>query len=510
MTNTRESRRGRSERTERRSVVQAVDVALSSRASFVVVLTVFVVMGFAFAGWFHVHVAAAPDERGHVWNILLYAERPVLAGPYLQQVDPSQLWMGELVRSPLYLYHYLMSFPARGALAIGLDYEEVVFVLRAVDVLWAASGLIALRSLFQHARVPASIGLLAIVATAFTGRFTWQAASVSYDAPAMAALFVFAAVAVRFVRGGGLRTLAWMAVAALFALLMKYSQAPFVLAGGFFAILLRYRAAGWSWLRHPVQRAVGGLRARPGQSIVLLVIGGVLTALAIERFGLNLLQFHAVNPACTALHSRADCMDYAIFRRNYAASRAHDLAEVNGTLPAFAPLSFLWSWVTIYFQSLFFFWGASFPWRPNPSVVVFGASSAVVGIGIALTQARRILHDAALTWCAAVAATYTFAVLCFNAATMVNLGESYAFSGRYLLPAMPLAVVVVLVGVRTWLRRLRPRTRSVATAVVGVVLAALFVLYNPLSAFFPYAHSAAWYSDWGLDVLPRWLTGVES
>lgn len=42
---------------------------------------------------------------------------------------------------------------------------------------------------------------------------------------------------------------------------------------------------------------------------------------------------------------------------------------------------------------------------------------------------------------------------------------------------------------------------------VGV---ALFALYNPISAFFPYASSPAWYSGWAQDVLPHWLTGVRS
>ncbi|ROP58557.1 hypothetical protein [Curtobacterium sp. PhB115] len=519
MTMGQESVRGRSERVPLTGPLGplgglrglgALDRALSSRAAFVVVLVAFIVMGLGFAATFHVHATAAPDERGHVWNILLYAERPLAAGPFLDRMEPSQLWMGELVRSPLYFYHYLMSFPARAALGLGLGYDQVVVVLRAVDVLWAAAGLVALRMLFRNAGVPASIGLLAIVATAFTGRFTWQAATVSYDAPAMTALFVFAAVAVRFVRGGGLRTLAWLVVAALFALLMKYSQAPFVLAGGFFAILLRYRSDGWVWLRHPLRRAVRGVRERPWGTLLLVVLGGGLLALALERFGVNLLQFHALNPACTALHSRAECMDYAIFRRNYAATRAHDLAEVNGTLPAFAPLSFLGSWASTYFQSLFFFWGASLPWRPNAAVLVIGASSVVVAVVITLSQLRRLVVDPALVWCAAVAGSYVFAVLCFNAATMVNLGESYAFSGRYLLPAMPLAAAVVLLGIRSWLHRLGPRARVVATVSVGVVLLVLFLLYDPVSAFFPYARSAAWYSDWALHGLPGWLTGAAS
>lgn len=509
MTMTRAPQHARPGRRHGTGVAARLDRVLASRAAFVVVLVVFVLMGFGFAAVFHVHATAAPDERGHVGNILLYAERPLGAGPFLDRMDASQLWMGELVRSPLYLYHYLMSFPARVALGLGLGYEQVVVVLRAVDVLWTALGLVALRSLFRGAGVPASIGLLTVVATAFTGRFAWQAATVSYDGPAMAALFVFAAVAVRFVRGGGLRTLGWLVVAALAALLLKYSQAPFVLAGGFFAVLLRYRADGWTWLRQPVARTVRGARERPWATATLVVVGSVLAALAVERFGVNLLQFHAVNPSCTALHTRADCMDHAIFRRNYAATRAHELAEVAGTLPPFDPLAFLGSWVATYFKSLFFFWGASLPWQPEPAVVLAGAVAVLVAVVVAATQLRRVLANPALAWCAAVAGTYVFAVLCFNAATMVNLGQTYAFSGRYLLPAMPLAVAVVLVGVHSWLRRLPRRARVVLTVVVGVVLAALFVLYNPVSAFFPSARSAAWYSGWALEVLPHWLTGVD-
>ncbi|WIE73715.1 hypothetical protein [Curtobacterium sp. MCJR17_020] len=510
MSLTREPVTGRMVDVRTEPVLWRANRVLSSPIAFVVVLVAFLLVSFLFAVTIHVPASAAPDERRHIGNILLYAARPWTDGPFLHDVKASTLWLGEVTRFPAYLYYYLMSFPAKGAQALGLDYEHTVMVLRSIDVLAAGAGLVALRAMFRNAGVPSAIGLLAIIATAFTGRYAWQAATISYDAPSMAAFFLFAAVAVKVARDGGLRTLAWLVVTAMLALMLKYSQAPLILAGAFFAILFRYRVDGFSWLRNPVRRAVAGFRSRPGRSIVLVVVGAALLALVLERFGVNLLVYRALNPDCAEIHSRAACMNFGIFRRNYNAVRAHDLAVVNGTLEPFHPLAFLWMWITTYFRSLFFFWGPSLAWRPNLGVVVFGAAASLAAVAIAVTQLRRVLRSASMCWLATVPIAYTVAVLCFNAATAVNLRQDFAFSGRYLLPVMPMIVAVILLAVSSWLRGLRGRGATiawVATIAVGVVL---FAFYNPISAFFPYADSAAWYSSWARAVLPHWLTGLDT
>ncbi|ROS46241.1 hypothetical protein [Curtobacterium sp. PhB78] len=482
---------------------------LSSRAAFGAVLVVFLLTGFFFAVTLHVPSSAAPDEIRHIGNVLFYAARPWTAGPFLHDVDASTLKLGEVTRFPAYLYYYLMSFPARAASGIGLSEEHVVMVLRCIDVLAAGAGLCALRAVFRNAGIPASIGLVATIVTAFTGRSVWMAATVSYDAPSMASFFLFAAVAVSVARGGGLRALGWLVVTAMLVLMLKYSNAPLVLAGAFFALLFRYRTDGFSWIRHPIRRAVNGFRERPARSTALVVIGAVLFALVLERFGVNLLVYRALNPDCTELHSRASCMQFDIFRRNYNATRIHDLAAADGSLEPFHPLGFLVTWATTYFRSLFFFWGPTLPWRPNLGVVLFGATAVIAAVVVAATQLRRVLRSAGTWWLAIVPLAYTVAVLCFNAATAVNLRQEYAFSGRYLLPVLPMAAAVILLGVRSWLRQLHGRVAAIAWTVVIVVGVALFVLYNPISAFFPYADSSAWYSGWARATLPRWLTGVE-
>ncbi|MFJ4220976.1 hypothetical protein [Curtobacterium luteum] len=495
----------------RRSVVlDRLHVVLSSRAAFVVVLAAFLVLGCFFAVTIHVPASAAPDEIRHIGNILFYAARPWTAGPFVHDAAASTLRLGEVTRFPAYLYYYLMAFPAKAALAVGLDQERTVMVLRGIDVLAAGAGLYALRVMFRNAGVPTSVGLLAIVTTAFTGRYVWQAATISYDAPSMAAFFLFAAVAVKVTRGGGLRTLAWLVITAMLAVMLKYTQVPLLLAGAFFAIVFRYRVDGFTWLLHPLRRAVSGFRARPGRSVLLVVLGAVLFGLVLERFGVNLFVYRSLNPDCAEIHSRAACMNFDIFRRNYNAARAHDLAVAAGTLEPFHPLGFLVTWVTTYFRSLFFFWGPTLPWRPNPVVVVFGATAVSAAVVVAATQLRRVLRSASLWWLATVPVAYTIAVLCFNAATVVNLRQEFAFSGRYLLPVLPMAAAVVLLGVDSWLGRLRGRAASAGWVTVVVVGLALFALYNPVSAFFPYATSSAWYSGWAQGVLPHWLTGVGS
>ncbi|WNY34202.1 hypothetical protein Q9Q99_01280 [Curtobacterium flaccumfaciens] len=507
---THESATGRVTGDRSTGLLDRANRALSSRTAFVVVLVAFLLVGFLFAVTIHVPASAAPDERRHIGNIMLYAARPWNAGPFLQDVDASKLWLGEVTRFPAYLYYYLMSFPAKGTQALGLHLEQTVMVLRSIDVLAAGAGLYALRAMFRNAGVPTAIGLLATVVTASTGRYAWQAATISYDAPSMAAFFLFAAVVVKVARGGGLRTLAWLVVTAMLALMFKYSQAPLVLAGAFFAVLFRYRVDGFSWLRHPVRRAVSGFRR---------------TAVAVRRPGGD--RRCVARPGARALRCEPARLPgtQPRLRRDPQPRRVHELRHLPSELQRgpdprprgrrrharIVPAGLLPLDVDHHLLPV--------------ALLLLGSVAA-----LAPEHRRRAVRRRRQRRCRGdrgdpdapgaperghVVAGSRPRRLHGGGAVLQRRDRGEPPAGLRVLGPLPVAGAADDRGRGAARSRLVDPTaaRSAATVawvVVIVVGVVLFVFYNPISAFFPYANSAAWYSSWARDVLPQWLTGVRS
>lgn len=86
----------------------------------------------------------APDEGRHIANILFYAGRSWTAGPIITDAAPQLLTMGEIERFPSYFYYYLMSFPVKPLVNLEAPYTVIVVMLRAVNVVLGALGLVVL------------------------------------------------------------------------------------------------------------------------------------------------------------------------------------------------------------------------------------------------------------------------------------------------------------------------------------------------------------------------------
>ncbi|WP_316311683.1 hypothetical protein, partial [Clavibacter michiganensis] len=113
----------------------------------------------------------------------------------------------------------------------------------------------------------------------------------------------------------------------------------------------------------------------------------------------------------------------------------------------------------------------------------------------------------ATVWAFAIAAVYVVAMLVFNVRTVLQLDQELAFSGRYLLPVLPIVYAFALAaGLASW-RSLPVGVRRVAGVPLAVVVLVVLVLYSTPVAFFANARDPSWYSDVALRVLPDWLTG---
>ena len=513
---------GLPERLRLLTVPGRLGVLLASPWLFRLTIVLFVALGVVFALVLHYPIVdgngnvpyvgtIAPDEHRHIANILFYAHRSISAGPIIDSVPTRDLAMGEVLRFPSYFYYYVMSFPVKVMINEALPYSWIVVFLRLVNLVFGVLGLLVMRSLLRAMGFSASITMLSVVVVAFTGRYIWQSAAVSYDAPGMTLFLLCLLFSARFIHAPSPTTLAKAVVAGGWAIIAKYTFVPFVVVAIVVAVALvaqRDGLRGVVDVRHAVSAFVAGIRRHVVGTVAWVLAFVVAAALIVERYGINLVRYRQFNPDCDKLHTHQQCLTFDIYARNYAAERVHDLAVLNGQQQTpLDVLEFIGRWCTTYLQSIFFYRDRNSTWAINPVVSVLGTVVFVAACVAVVLAARSLLRTRTFVWGFAVAGVYVVAMFVFNLQTFLRLDNDYAFSGRYLLPVLPIIYAFAIVSAMAFWRSLPVGWRRVAVLPVLLVVLVVLVTYSAPVAFFAYARDPSWYTDTALRLLPHWLTG---
>ncbi|MBP1302414.1 hypothetical protein [Curtobacterium sp. 1310] len=453
----------------------------------------------------------APDEGRHIANILFYAGRSWTAGPIITDAAPQLLTMGEIERFPSYFYYYLMSFPVKPLVNLEAPYTVIVVMLRAVNVVLGALGLVVLRRLFRVMGFSTSIAVFAVIVVALTGRYEWQSAGVSYDTPANTLYFLMLYWCARMIRSssGHWGNLVRAVAFGLAAIVVKYTFVPFVGVALVVALVLVVQRDGFQAFAHPVRRTVAAFRGHPVTSTLWTVSVLGMSAVMVERTGGNLLRYGQFNPSCVRVHTHQECLAFDIYRRNFVAERAHDVAILHDAPPAaFDLFGFIGDWMSAYFQTMFFYRGRTTEWQITTWVQVLGAVVLIVALVATLLAVRILVRTRSFVWGTVVAATYVAATFFFNLRTFLRLDNQYAFAGRYVLPVYPLLVVFAIVSLLALWRTLPEGWRRALVVPVAVVAVLVVATYAGPFAFAAYAQDPGWYTPLAQRVLPHFLTGV--
>jgi hypothetical protein len=496
----------------RRPLAARVWDALGSRAFLRVVVIVFVAVASVFAvviRWGSRVMTDAgilaigshgvvPDEDRHLGAILFYADRGWWRGPVITDLDERYLRMGELERDPSYLYHWMMSLVVDLLRLVTDDYNVTVIAIRLVTVLIGAAGLVIAYRLLRRLAVPAAIAGLTVAGLSLTGRYVWQSAGASYDIPSTVLFLLFLLVAVRVLQGGGVLDLGLAAMLAALTSITKYTFLPFAGAGVIVLVIVltvRLRRAGPGALRESLSAAW-----RDGRLRVLAISVGLLIAagLFIERIGVNLIVYRAVEPGCASVHDAIACQAYAIFRRNESARAAYLQAVADGATPAhWEPFAYTGEWLQRYYTSLFFYAGRTSTLRIDPVTLALVALVAALVIVLVLTNRRRIFRSGPVVFVAAIAGAYVLGTYAFNVTTYLRYEQYFAHQGRYLLPVLPVVYALVIWLAVGAMRRLHGRARPAVLIPLGAAVGAAVVLHTHVIAFAMHVHSRGWFSPIG-------------
>jgi hypothetical protein len=333
--------------------------------------------------------------------------------------------VGDVERYGSYLYHLLMSVPYRWT--EGLPLETRVAVLRLITVLMVAGGLLAVRRLGRVLGLPGFAANVVVLVVAAVPMTTFLAVTVNYDNLVFLLLPLMWIAAVRLLRADRVDGYGWSLFLMSAALLSisKFSALPLVAVTGIWVLVQqlrvgRRRAAwgAWRWRPLPVAAAAGAL---------------VAVAVVVERYGVNLVRYRAVQPDCGDIHPTRICMAWGPWGRNAALDAAYpdDPASLGGLL---SYVSYEWH------PRLMSTWTLFPVATPEGTLSTFGPHVvglllvlSVLGV-LALVAAapRAALSTPGAAMLLVASAGYLAAMLAQNYADFRVLGEPVAVQGRYL------------------------------------------------------------------------------
>lgn len=407
------------------------------------------------------------DEYYHFGLIQFYSHH---ISPIITSQPHSLDLYGNVSRSPKYLYHYLMSFPLRGISLFTADQTIQIIALRIINIGLFAGGLVAFRQAMLRMTKSKALVHFVLLILVLLPLSSLLAAQINYDNLQFLLTGLVLYWTLRFLQAKRLE-IHWLLLAlgvGLLTCVVKYTFLPILLA----VVLV----AGYQ-LWHRYGRAVPGAAwqsfRRLGKwnmlGLSLLVLIGL--GLCGERFGVNLVRYHTIDPECSKVMSVERCLNFSPFKQEYT---FHE-SKLAGTTPQpGGPFYFVYhEWFRQLYEQYFttgtqtaseqYEISSAFK-IPFITMLVAGA----IGLICFIIYAPKLWHRYDI-WLAVLSAVALAAALWLvDFAKYRKTGLPLAIQGRYLLPVVPLGMLLGAIAANRVLRWRNIRIVLATLTILGI------------------------------------------
>jgi hypothetical protein len=329
-----------------------------------------------------------------------------------------------------------MSWPLRfAAFFTHSAFVQIVF-LRLINVALFAAGLWVYRRLFETMGFRKHLVHLGLLAVVLTPAIAPLAGVVNYDNAVflLSGLLLLQAVYLVKAKKPEFRSLAQFFILGLLGSVVKFEfVALFVPVAAYVlgVMLLRHKRATLSLLGSSLKKL--SLPAK------IVLISGLLisSGLFVERPVMNMLQYHEINPPCQQLMAKERCL------KNYTQLRnITDLDNRPAAFQALSPISyFVHDWVPgMILTQIQLLPGKA----PVHSLLLFYYAVFGLGTVFLLVYLRDLIRPNSNKFLLMVMIAYALLLLAYNYSAYRTYAEPVAITGRYLLPVLPIFLVLVL------------------------------------------------------------------
>ncbi len=388
------------------------------------------------------------DEYVHYGVTKLYEGQ---WSPFLSSQPFSADAYGAITRDGSYFYHYIMSFPLRVFDHFVSNFVAQILFLRFFSIAFFAGGILFFRAAFKRANLSNRTTNLVLGFFMLLPVVPLAAAQVNYDTMLFLLVGICMWLSVRVSNALYIEKrlpvalLVWLWTTAMFAGIVKYAFLPILVALTIYFFVVIWRTIGFkkkvwsSSFRAAVKTAT---RWQIITATVLFLIG---TGLFAERYGLNVLRYHTPTPECNQVMALERCMSYEPFARNYNYTQGNYKLETH-KIYAY-PFN---NWMRGMLRSMLHVVSSKTKYgyfAGEPFLLTHILGFIVMGGGlIASIVSGRWLWRRSRTNQLFIVVSATYALLLFaqNFMDFLHTHVPVAIQGRYLLPILPLYLLLVV------------------------------------------------------------------
>jgi hypothetical protein len=447
------------------------------------------------AGWMALTASypMAFDESFHVNIIKVYAQH---WSPILTTSLPSYAQYGGLVHDPSYLYHYLMSSPFRFIeLFTENDIYQVIF-MRFINIALFVGGLFAFRDLLTRIGISSALTNFSLMILVLLPVTPFLAATVNYDnliflmVPITLSLAYTCVTSITNKGQLSAKSLAMLIIAGALSSIVKYAFLPIFVAVVLYVAIVWIRSKKRTSITTSIWASFKQLKLWVKVSLIVFVT--LASGLFLQRYAVNLVQYHSINPDCSQVQTVKDCLSYGPWKRNYILQQT--AIKNSLSVPVIDQIRFPFNWVHDMVYRLYFAINYDFKeYAPMPLPIAMAYIVGGIGVILVIIFRRAVFGFNKHIWLfLAVISIYVASLLYVNFTSYLKLDMLLAINGRYLIPLLPFIFVIIGLAYKQLIIRLWAR-KAVAIKTSLAIIAILVALQGGGSLTYLIYSKPVWY-----------------
>jgi hypothetical protein len=353
-----------------------------------------------------------------------------------------------------------------------------VIGLRFINLVMFVAGLFVYRKVLLELGISRRLTHAVLLFFVVTPIVPLLAGQINYDNLIFLLTGLLFLYVIRFVRALGqtntvdIYLLLHIVVYILFASIVKYTSVPLSLA---IVVILASLIAVRYVRPKPIRPRPSIVWPKPAVIVAFALPLLVLTSLFMERYVVNIVQYHSLSPDCSKVLTIEECKSYSPWARDYHYAANYPKPSTWGIIV----YPFVWVhrmvWETMFtISSWFKADGVLVQYvAAHPLTVANYTAWTIVLVGFALLIYfwRRLWRMTILRLLVIAILFYTFTLFIKNFSMYMHTGEAMAIHGRYLIPVFPVLYVVLALGFKWYAEKRKiPSLKTWLVIIVTLLL----------------------------------------
>ena len=380
------------------------------------------------------------DENFHFGLIKVYSHYWL---PYLTKQPSGANAYGAVASDPSFLYHYLMGFIYRFINLFAHGQVAQVIIFRFIDIGLFASAIVLFRHVLRRVGLSTQLSNITLFLFVLIPVVPQLAGQVNYDdllipLVALSSLLSFNLIDQIKANKPSVKTVSWLFLVCISAILVKIEFAPISLAIITYLIFITYKNYKSNFRKLFNQLLSSWKKQKLSWKLLIIILSLFTVSMFVQKDVVNVVKYHSVNPGCSRVLSSKDCNQYSVWSSDN--SRHVDVIKGKDSSKLMNPIKYLGSWSYWMWYRLFFAVNGPNNFTNYPPLPLPIAASIIIFIYFiyAFTRYHRRIfkENKYLLFLGWISFLYVTILIYQGYSAYHYTGALELMNGRYLLPIL--------------------------------------------------------------------------